>query len=223
MAPDIHGPSMDGNALDLQTALRRSFDLTSGIAAAWNSAPVLENRAQEAARRLCVISLEHALAVQALLPALPASAIALLRPQYENLVRATWACHSASGSQLDRLTAPLTEESEQAAKKLPSVPEMLAALEKSGPRGASAILRRARSRLNDGLNSFVHGGIHPFARQARGYPDALLYSVLQNSNGFAMLTLVLLATITGDEVLASSIADLNSSYQDVLPALEPFG
>jgi hypothetical protein len=212
---------MEGNTPDLNTVLRRSFELTSGIAAAWELLPVLEDRAREATRRLCVMSLEHGLAVQALLPALPASAIALLRPQYEGLVRATWACHSASSSQLDRLMAPLTEESEQAAKKLPSVPEMLTALEKSGPRGASGILGRARSRLNDGLNSFVHGGIHPFARQPGGYSESLLSSVLQNSNGFAMLTLVLLATITEDEALANSIPELNSSFQDVLPAFEP--
>ncbi|MGN6457135.1 MAG: DUF6988 family protein [Achromobacter mucicolens] len=213
---------MEGKTPHLQPALARSFELTSVIAAAWNSVPSIDDRAKEASHRLCVLSIEYGLAIQALLPALPAPGIALLRPQYESLVRATWACHSASGPELDRLLAPLTAESQQAAKKLPSVPEMLAALEKSGPKGASRLLARARSRMNDGLNSFIHGGIVPFARQREGYPDALLIAVLQNSNGFSMLALVLLATIMEDEELANSIPALNASFQDVLPALEPF-
>lgn len=50
------------------------------------------------------------------------------------------------------------------AKKLSGAPEMLEKLE-AGPRGAAALLGRARERLNDGLNSFVHSGIHPFARR----------------------------------------------------------
>lgn len=61
--------------------------------------------------------------------------------------------HTANASDLARLLAPLSVQSQHAAKKLPGVPEMLVGLEKNG---AAALLSRVRARLGDGLNSYVH-------------------------------------------------------------------
>jgi hypothetical protein len=160
----------DGIADTFAAALDGSIELATAVGAAWASTPAFSEDRHRAAQGLCAISLHHGQAVLSLLPALPASAIALVRPQYESLVRAVWAMHAATDAQLQRLLGPLTIESQQAAKKLPGVSEMLEKLAASGPRGAAALLGRARDRLNDGLNSFVHGGIHPFARHHAGYP-----------------------------------------------------
>lgn len=147
--------------------------------------------------------------------------MALLRSQYEALVRAAWAHHAATESDLARLLAPLTLESQQAARKLPGVAEMLAALDKSGATGAARSLGRARTRLGDGLNSFVHGGIHPFQRGESGYPILLLADLLKNTNAMTILTLVVLAEITADADVVHLLAGLHGEFEDVLPALEP--
>lgn len=186
---------------------------------AWASIQVDDDA--RAVAGLCGISLDHGRSVRALLLEVPPSAIALLRPQFEALVRATWAHYVATEVELSRLLSPLTPESQQAAKKLPGVADMLASLEKSGPRAAAAILGRARSRLGDGLNSFVHGGIHPFQRSETGYPVCLLLDVLKNANGMSMLTLVLLAEITSDEAVGALLPHLQQEFEDVLPSLEP--
>lgn len=211
----------DGTAETLAAALDASIELATVIGAAWDSTPAFSEDRHRAAQGLCAISLHHGQAMLSLLPALPASSIALVRPQYESLVRAVWAMHAATDAQLQRLLAPLTIESQQAAKKLPGVPEMLAKLEASGPRGAAALLGRARERLNDGLNSFVHGGIHPFARHQAGYPIGLLMDVLKNSNAMGMLTLLVLSVLPQQREAVALVQALHAEFGDVLPTLEP--
>lgn len=82
------------------------------------------------------------------------------------------------------------------------------------------MLGRARERLNDGLNSLVHGGIPPFACHQAGYPIGLLIDVLKNSNAMGMLTLHVLSALpqqSGAVVLAQA---LRAEFGDVLPTLE---
>lgn len=216
---------MDGEpaSLTLQRTMARSAALVELIQQPWDACPDFEDPRSQAAQCLCAISIDHALAFQTLLPEIPASAMVLVRPQYESLVRAAWALHAASESELERLFAPLTPASQQAAKKLPGVPDMIAELERSGPKGASAMFDRARKRMLGGLHSFVHVGIHPFARQRDGYPVGLLIDMAKNSNALAFLTLLVLADITQDEAVSAFSLELHDSFQDVLPELEPFG
>ena len=210
----------DGIADTFAAALDGSIELATAVGAAWASTPAFSEDRHRAAQGLCAISLHHGQAVLSLLPALPASAIALVRPQYESLVRAVWAMHAATDAQLQRLLGPLTIESQQAAKKLPGVSEMLEKLAASGPRGAAALLGRARDRLNDGLNSFVHGGIHPFARHHAGYPIGLLMAVLKNSNAMGMLTLHVLSALPQQGEAVVLVQALHAEFSDVLPTLE---
>jgi hypothetical protein len=197
------------------------MQLAALVGAEWEAMPKYTDTRHRAAQGLCAISLHHGQAALLLLPVFPASAIALVRPQYETLVRAVWAMHAATDAQLQRLVAPLTVESQQAAKKLPGVPEMLERLKASGPRGAATLLGRARERLNDGLNSFVHGGIHPFVRHQNGYPVGLLVDVMKNANAMAMLTLNVLSALPQKaEAMVVAVA-LYEQFKDVLPTLEP--
>lgn len=213
-------------SFDLGQIIRRSGELTDLIASAWQSTQLPDEPRSRAAEGLCSLVIEHAVSIQSLIDARPASAIALMRPQFEGLVRAVWAKHAASDSYLDRLLAPLNMQSQQAAKKLPGVVEMLAGLEKSGPRGAAALLTRARARLGDGLNSYIHGGIHPFARRRDGYPIRFLVDMQKNSNALSILTLIVLEEISVDPditgFLTGFLAALHLEFKDVLPELEPF-
>lgn len=213
--------NINGPLEQLTVELERSLALEALIHATWEALEVGDETNVKAPAGLCGLALDHGRGLRALLPQVPPSAIALLRPQYESLVRAVWARHAATENDLGLLLAPLTPESQQAAKKLPGVPGMLAAIEKSGPRGAAALLRRARTRLWDGLNSFVHGGIHPFQRGQDGYPLPLLTDVLKNANAMSMMTLFVLAEIAGDPDVLDVVAGLHQEFQDILPTLEP--
>lgn len=217
MAPQ-DAPGTD-QILCLQAAIERSRDLEARIDEAWSTGDA--DAGSRAVAGLCGISLDHGRSVRTLLLEVPPSAIALLRPQYEALVRAAWAHYAATEAELSRLLSPLTLQGQQAAKKLPGVADMLAALENSGHHAAAAILGRARSRLWDGLNSFIHGGIHPFWRSENGYPATLLVDVLKNANGMSMLTLVLLGEITDDADVSMWLGYLQREFGEVLPSLEP--
>lgn len=201
--------------------LERSRSLGTMIEEAWHCLKEGDEARIRVPAGLCGISLEHGRAIRILLPQSPPSAIALLRPQYESLVRAVWARHAARPGDISRLLAPLTLESQQAARKLPSVSDMLAAIEKTGPRGAGALLARAKERLWDGLNSFIHGGIHPFRRGQEGYPLSLLTDLLKNANALSVLTLLVLADLTDDPAAVELAHALQGGFQDILPALEP--
>ena len=141
----------------LDESLSQSHQLAALISAAWESTPLFAAPRTRAAQGLCAVSLHHGAGVLTLLPSLPGSAITLMRPQFETLVRAVWAAHAASDAELACLLAPLVPESQQAAKKLPGIPEMLSRLELSGPRGAAPLLARARTRLGDVGTALLEG------------------------------------------------------------------
>lgn len=214
--------NVESTLIDLGQIILRSGELTDLIASAWQSTQTPDEPRSRAAEGLCLLVIEHAMSIQSLIDACPTSAISLVRPQFEGLVRAVWAKHAASDVDLDRLLAPLGIQSQQAAKKLPGVPEMISCLEKSGPRGAAALLARARLRLGDGLNSYIHGGIHPFARMRDGYPIRFLVDMQKNSNALSILTLIVLGEISLDPEVPEFIAVLHQEFDDVLPELEPF-
>lgn len=173
---------------------------------------------------LCQIAFEHGVAMRALLGgALHTSAIALLRLQFEAVVRAAWLLHAATDEQATRLSAPLSLESEQGAKNLPSVDAMIGRLESAGPRGSGALLRRFQVRSMRALNSFVHAGIHPVQRRATGYPEPMLRDLLKNSNAVALLTVVVLSELSvPDPGFHRTYLELHRRHERVLPGLEPF-
>lgn len=61
---------------------------------------------REAALSMCLVAMEHAVALRALMTlGLPTSAISLMRLQFEALTRAMWLLYSASDMAFDRLQA----------------------------------------------------------------------------------------------------------------------
>lgn len=205
----------------LETTLASSAELLNEIRHAWGDLAVGPDPRCRAVTALCQMSIDHASAVQAMISTLPQSAISLVRPQYEALVRATWAFHVSSDRDLERLLNPLSQASQQEAKKLPGVQDMLKKLEESGPRGASQLLGRARENLYGGLNSYLHAGIHPLSRHLTGYPEPLLVAVLQNSNALAMLSIIVMAELLPDHAVIPWMHALHQNFANVLPPLEP--
>lgn len=117
----------------------------------------------------CSMSLEHWSATRSLIVAgmLP-SAVVVHRAQFEALLRSIWILYAASDEQLSKLSTELTIETEQNAKNLPQVADMMAAINKKGPLHAYEALNRFKENSWKALNSYAHAGLHPIKRHAEG-------------------------------------------------------
>lgn len=176
---------------------------------------------------MCSLALEHGHALRTLFAAgCPTSAASLMRLQYEAVARAMWLVYAASELDIAKLTAPLTVESEQAAKNLPGVNQMLADIEKrvgaEVPRAAHQMLARFRDVQLKALNSFVHNGIHSLRRHSDGFPLDIALQVVQSSNALATMAFMTMALLTGDRAIAARVTDIPPAFQECLPELQPF-
>lgn len=166
----------------------------------------------------CLLSLEHARSARILYAAdAPHSATGLLRLQYEAFLRAAWVLYAANELQHSKLATQLDIESEHAANKLPGPAEMLKALEAKAPIGLIQPLNEFKSVAMNGLNSFVHGGIHPLTRIKEGFPEVLALQLVRNSNGIMHFAYRMLASLTGSQSLMSQITHLYGTFADCFP------
>ena len=167
-----------------------------------------------------LLSLEHATGAFALISIdLMPSAYALMRPQYESLVRGIWLLYAASDTWVEKLGEPLTMETAKRANEGPMLAEMLKGLEASStaPQSIVGQLKEYRDITWKALNSYAHGGLHPLARTAIGYPAQLSYDVVRNSNAIAALTTQLLSILTGNPLQMEPIRRLHVEFADCLP------
>lgn len=167
----------------------------------------------------CYLSLEHAESTRKLFEnGLHASSIALLRIQFEALVRGIWALYCASDDILAKTTSPLTMDSQELTQKMPMASDMLVALGKSAqaltPFNALSEFKQSSWKP---LNSYVHAGIHPLARQREGYPIPFIIQLIKQSNGLAVIAVMHTCILTGIRDLQKQISPLHSRFADCLP------
>ena len=166
----------------------------------------------------CSLSLEHWHSTRALLrDGLLPSALVVHRAQFEALTRSIWLVYAASDEQIAKLTADLSLESEQAAKNMPQINQMLQSLEKSGPQQAHEALARFKDNSWKALNSYAHAGIHPIRRHHDGYPIKLLHGVLCNTNGLAVLSCMQAVVLSGQQPLQQDILKLAEKHSSCMP------
>lgn len=170
----------------------------------------------------CSVSWDHGRGLRVLMGGpLPTPAIALMRLQYEALLRAVWLLYAASDTEVSKLSAPLTAEAEKANAKIPMLANMLNAIEGKAPAAATSMLKAFKDIQAGALNSFVHGGIHALHRQSHGYPEHLLVQVIQSSNGLLTMCSMTLAILSGDPVVAKQMSKIQPAFADCLPPLLP--
>ena len=208
----------------LERMLRRSDELHERLLALLDNAEFDGSPRGEAAFAMCFVALEHGSALRALMTlGLPTSAVSLMRLQFEALTRAMWLIYAASDDAIDKLLAPLTLESEQKAKNLPSASEMIEQIGKRVGQGVPAVAHQMLVQFKDvswhAMNSFVHGGIHPLRRCAEGFPVHLALQVLRNANALATMTGMALAVLTGDEAITKPMSKIQPEFADCLPEL----
>jgi hypothetical protein len=166
----------------------------------------------------CSLSLEHWHSVRSLLNAgLLSSALVVHRAQFESIVRSIWLTYAASDGSIEKLTVDLNLESEQAAKNMPQIKDMLNEISKKGPPQAHQALERFKDNSWNALNSYAHAGIHPLRRHQEGYPIALLHSVLCNANGLAVLSCMQAVVLSGEQSLQKEVLDLATRHPACMP------
>lgn len=209
---------------DFERLLARSYDFSQFLVGELDAAnQFADGERAEVAAAAADLVFEHAHALRVLFEAgTPSSAVALLRPQYECLLRSAWLLYAAPDTQVDKFVAPLTRESAATAKNVAGAEEMLLALERkleSAPqlRGLVLPLRELRDEAWSAMNAFVHAGLHPIARTKEGYPVQLAMAVIKMSNGIVHMAGRLLARLTGDETLVHRIERSYVGFEDVLP------
>ena len=170
-----------------------------------------------------VLALEHGTAALHLIEAgWTSSAFALMRPQFESLVRGIWLAHAASDLWIEKLSQPLTITAQKQANEGPMVAEMLKQLEAApgAPAGIVGQLKEYRDVSWKALNSFNHGGIHALSKNVTGYSRKLIYDALRNSNAVMALTAQLVSIMTGDETNMVPVRRIHVDYADCLPIVQ---
>jgi hypothetical protein len=183
----------------------------------------------QAAAAAAELAFEHAHALRILFGAgAPNSGAAMLRLQYEALLRAAWLLYSAPVGQVEKLSAFLTEETAATAKNVISAEKMLLALEgtvEKAPnlRGLVMPLRELRDSAWAPMNGFVHAGLHAIARTQDGFPTELATNLVKVSNGMLHMSARLLARTTSSVTLVAAVDKVYEQFVDVLPVVTPGG
>ena len=147
------------------------------------------------------------------------AALALVRPQFESLVRGMWLMYIADKDWIDKLSQPLTTETAKEGNKAPMLKEMLESLGTRTEPPLQFTVRQLQEFHELGkvvLNSFTHGGMVPLARVGAAYPEWLVLNAVQNSNGVVALATQLLTVLTGDERNMVPVLQLYEDFQDCL-------
>ncbi|MEH6628761.1 MAG: hypothetical protein V7739_20155 [Motiliproteus sp.] len=168
---------------------------------------------------LAVSSMQFAAAVRILCAeGLLLGASATLRSQFESLVRSIWALHRATEKQVEKLSAVLNLESEQASKNIPLTHEMMTELEKF-PQLANLLISLKEFKESSWLplNSFVHSGIHAVHWTRNEAPPQLVDQAFRSSNGLSLLAFQNIGILTGRPGIQSEIIAATACYSSCLP------
>lgn len=169
-----------------------------------------------------LLSLEHAGASVLLIRrGLFPSAFALMRTQYESLVRGIWLLHAASETWVDKLSEPLTLENAKRANEGLGLADMMKQLE-SSPQSPKPLIEQLKDYKDaswKAMNSYAHGGLHPLSRTIRGYPVQLTVDVVHNSNAIVALAGQLASILTGNPRNMGPVRKFHADFADCLPIL----
>ncbi|WP_244112297.1 DUF6988 family protein [Burkholderia cepacia] len=203
----------------LSATLNQTIQLHRAVAAHIGSLVPAEGERFAVSLQAGLLSIEHSMgAVMLIDSGLYASGFSLLRPQYESLVRGVWLLYAASENWVAKLSAPLTEENARRANEGLMLADMLKELDTSD---APTFLLEQVNKFRDvawkALNSYAHGGLHPLARTASGYPPQLTIDVLKNSNGLTCIAAQLASVLSGDPENMQPVRQLHIDFADCIP------
>jgi hypothetical protein len=115
------------------------------------------------------------------------------------------------------LATNLNLESEQAAKNLPQVADMMLSLAVKAPPQAYSALSRFKDNSWKALNSYAHAGLHPLRRHEEGYPIPLAEAAFRNANGLAIFSGMQAVVLSGRQPLQKQVLELAARHPHCMP------
>lgn len=203
---------------NFQLALQQSAALQAEIDSLWDSFEPPSSRRGTVAAAYCSIVRQHVLAQQQLLALdFDVTAMTLVRPSFESLVRAIWIVQGASDNWIEQFVTPPPAEADARDETIlgPPMDSMLATIQMHHPVWVHQALAELKSATWKPMHSYVHGGIRPVLQIFSGATDYQNIAVVRNGNGFLMFATNVLQMVCGAP--AGKIAELQRRFSRCLP------
>ena len=199
----------------MNTISKQTRDFEQALLAVLDIPLALEIKRFEVSAIICGISFDFWRGTRFMLDArMITPGATLLRSQFESVVRSIWAHNNATNDVIEKLSADLSSESEQAAKNLPTANEMMLILEKSIHPNAFAPLNEFKHYSWRALNSHTHAGIHAIARGRSDCPDEINNAAYKLSNGLAVTAAMHYVILCGRQDLQKRIISISLDFPD---------
>ncbi|WP_445427357.1 DUF6988 family protein [Alishewanella sp. HL-SH05] len=167
-----------------------------------------------------ILSFEHGLsALKLIQDGFLSSGFALMRPQYESLIRGFWLMFADNTTWLAKLSSAGQVKADEFKKlETPMLGDMLKALDKTeAPAHILTQLHEFRTINNTPLNSFTHSGLLALIGNGNGYEPKMMYDAIRNCNAVAAINMQMLSNLTGYDEAMEPISDLHHQFVDCLP------
>lgn len=173
---------------------------------------------------LCSLALEHSTSILSLIAlGNPSSALALVRVQFEVIVRASWIYFAATDERVKKCVTPLSPEALKEPDLFPSISDMLSHLEGKAPVPLVRALTEFKNAAWGAMNSWVHGNLRPMVGARNGYRQELLSQTIQNANGASMFCGLMIGQAAEDLDVSLGIIRISTSHARYLPPFHPSG
>jgi len=202
---------------NVHLVLERSNELDGHITSRFTPYKSTNNKDQ-ITQICCDISFQHARSLRVLYDLmLDGTATAILRMQFESVVRLMWLHFSATDNFIESYAGSIDVDNPP--KDFPTVTEMLEKIKKSGVSGPGEMLEDFKVAAWKGMNNHIHNGYLALSRHVNSYPRELVIQIISNSNALNLMTAMVLARLNQSHSDVSFVKSLQLSYQDILPAL----
>lgn len=201
----------------IEKLLERSVEMEQELLRYLDIRLIAKVSRDETTYTICTISFEHARSLRALMTIKHyTSAIGMSRLQYESLVKAVWVFYAANEKHISKLCNKLNLETEQLAKNMPGLNEMLKQIDNKVPETAARMLNEIKDQSWKAMNSYVHAGIHAISACQGGYSLDFLLMIIRHSNNMLALAVIQIAILTKNNRIAYSVDKVGREYKDCL-------
>lgn len=164
------------------------------------------------------LSFQHARSLRVLYDLkLDGTATAILRMQFESVVRLMWLHFSAPDNFIESYAG--TIDVDKPPKDFPTITVMIEKIKNSGIKGPGETLEEFKEVAWKGMNNHIHNGYLALSRHAKSYPEKLVIQIINNSNALNLMTAMVLARVNQSQSDVSFVKSLQLSYQDIMPEL----
>lgn len=203
---------------NLDAILEQSAALHSELGELWLKLELPDSNRGKIVVGYCCIVREHVISQQHLFAiGHHVTALTLVRPTFESLVRAIWCLQGASDDWIEKFSTSSAPDADlrRETHTGPPVDSMLETIQRYHPEFVHRSLVELKEATWQPMHSYVHGGIRPVVQALVGLPEPQQISAIRNGNGFAMFaTNVLLINGEGP---AGVLQPIQLRYNECLP------